>query len=648
MFRHSQPKHRVLSFVFLFVPLFFVASPPHQEHRAATPALAAAPAMQEQRIAELRPAVYSIDLTRSPSRQFAIDTLDAAFVKIHFDYFNLPKGMAIEVSDPKRREIYRYSNRTRDGFTVDASLGQDGIKSFSAMSVTGPSARVRLIGVAQEPWTAAHAVRVTRMLEGYPEDMLGEIGTRSICGVNDKRAVACYAGTDNTAVDRSRPVARLVLARGSNCTAWRVGPSNHLFTNQHCIRTADEALSSEVWFNYQASACGGTTSGTVVKVTGASMLKNNASLDYTLFTVNNFASIASFGYLGLEVRAPVTGEEMFIPQHPGGRLKELAVVSGGARCKITVGTQNNLWARPVDTGYDCDTEGGSSGSPVIVRSSNRAIALHHLGTSCSNGGVQVAAVWPEVSTFFGNVVPGGDTGTPPTNTPPVANFSFATNGLTATFTDSSTDPGGAIAARLWTFGDGSTSTLTNPAKTYAAAGTYSVSLRVTDNGGLTHTVVKSVTVSSSTTNTPPVANFSFATSGLTATFTDGSTDPGGSIAARSWNFGDGSTSTLTNPSKTYAAAGTYSVTLTVTDNGGLTNTISKAVTVSAGGTGTFFQNLTDFAINDNTTIESPITVTGVAGNAPSTLTRGGADHPHLPQRCARGFSGPGRFALQHP
>ncbi len=81
-------------------------------------------------------------------------------------------------------------------------------------------------------------------------------------------------------------------------------------------------------------------------------------------------------------------------------------------------------------------------------------------------------------------------------------------------------------------------------------------------------------------NQPPVANFSFATSGLTATFTDSSTDSDGTIASRSWNFGDSSTSTSTNPSHTYAAAGTYTVTETVTDNGGATNSTSKSVTVS--------------------------------------------------------------------
>ncbi|AND69423.1 hypothetical protein ATSB10_19690 [Dyella thiooxydans] len=87
------------------------------------------------------------------------------------------------------------------------------------------------------------------------------------------------------------------------------------------------------------------------------------------------------------------------------------------------------------------------------------------------------------------------------------------------------------------------------------------------------------------TNNPPVANFSDSINGLTVAFTDSSTDSDGTIASRSWNFGDGSTSTATNPSHTYAAAGTYSVALTVTDNGGATNTRTQSVTVSGSGGG---------------------------------------------------------------
>lgn len=84
-------------------------------------------------------------------------------------------------------------------------------------------------------------------------------------------------------------------------------------------------------------------------------------------------------------------------------------------------------------------------------------------------------------------------------------------------------------------------------------------------------------------NVAPTAAFDVAVSGLTVALTDRSTDADGTITARSWNFGDSTTSTATNPSHTYAAAGTYTITLTVTDNKGATASTNRTVTVSSGG-----------------------------------------------------------------
>ena len=85
------------------------------------------------------------------------------------------------------------------------------------------------------------------------------------------------------------------------------------------------------------------------------------------------------------------------------------------------------------------------------------------------------------------------------------------------------------------------------------------------------------------TNAAPVASFTSSVSGQTATFTDTSTDSDGTIASRSWRFGDGTTGTGSPVSRAYATAGTYTVTLTVTDNGGATASTSRSVTVGSSG-----------------------------------------------------------------
>src|SRR5436190_5694218 len=82
-------------------------------------------------------------------------------------------------------------------------------------------------------------------------------------------------------------------------------------------------------------------------------------------------------------------------------------------------------------------------------------------------------------------------------------------------------------------------------------------------------------------NQPPTAAFTASCPTLTCSFTDQSSDPDGTIATWHWDFGDGTTgSTAQNPSHTYSAAGSYTVTLTVKDNQRAPNTVTHSVAPS--------------------------------------------------------------------
>jgi len=136
----------------------------------------------------------------------------------------------------------------------------------------------------------------------------------------------------------------------------------------------------------------------------------------------------------------------------------------------------------------------------------------------------------------------------------------------------------------------------------------------------------------------PVANFTDTVDGLTVSFTDGSTDADGTIASRSWDFGDGSNSTDTNPSHAYAAAGSYSVSLTVTDNDGKTNTKSASVTVSDGNDG----GGDDGSV---TTLTANSTLTGQSGAAGSSAVYSVVVPAGAKNLSLRSFGGSGNVSM---
>lgn len=183
----------------------------------------------------------------------------------------------------------------------------------------------------------------------------------------------------------------------------------------------------------------------------------------------------------------------------------------------------------------------------------------------------------------------------PANVSPTADFVSSCTGLACSFTGLGSDGDGAVVGFQWSFGDGAEAATQNATHGYASAGSYAVELTVTDDSGTTGRLSRQVTV----TGSPP--------GGLTAglagscvvtgrfgrlvfvdcTFIDQSTAPvGATVTAWAWDLGFGKTSTEPNPPVQHYAISWHpgvrvSVSLTVTDNTGLTDGVTSSIPVTA-------------------------------------------------------------------
>jgi PKD repeat protein len=183
---------------------------------------------------------------------------------------------------------------------------------------------------------------------------------------------------------------------------------------------------------------------------------------------------------------------------------------------------------------------------------------------CKDSAIQTLTVYPQPIAAFS------------TNNNPqcLNNNSFS-------FSNTSTVSSGSITSYSWSFGDGGTSSAKDPTYSYTAAGIYQVKLVITTNNGCKDSITQSISINPK----PTVTNFAINTasqclSGNNFLFTSNATVAGGTVSY-AWSFGDGGTSTLQNPSYSYATAGTYQVKLAVTTNNGCKDSVAQNITVYA-------------------------------------------------------------------
>jgi len=169
---------------------------------------------------------------------------------------------------------------------------------------------------------------------------------------------------------------------------------------------------------------------------------------------------------------------------------------------------------------------------------------------------------------------------------PIINFSYTPLNASANESimfnaSNSYDPDGFIVSYQWDFGDGTNASNSTVNHSYSESGIYLVTLTIIDNENQSSTATSFLYV-----NQPPKSNFTysplFPSTNDTIQFYDNSYDLDGTIVNWTWDFDDGNTSYLQNLTHHYTIPGNYSVNLTVTDDDGANDSVSKSITVIDG------------------------------------------------------------------
>lgn len=201
--------------------------------------------------------------------------------------------------------------------------------------------------------------------------------------------------------------------------------------------------------------------------------------------------------------------------------------------------------------------------------------------------------------------------------------------LAVNFSDMSVPGSGTITSWLWDFGDGTTSTLQSPSHVYNDDRNFSVTLQVRNSNGCVSTLTKTSLIQITTGVLAQFTNDNPQTCRAPVTINFQNQSTGTGTVNYNWDFGDGNTSNLINPSHTYSANGTYTIRLIV-NNGTCADTIVKENAVTVGSVEASFTspsvicqaNTVEFT---NTSAPAPATVTWYFGDGNTSTDLNGSN-----------------------
>lgn len=328
----------------------------------------------------------NVDVLTAPlsgnSRSWRIEVPEVKELAATLDNVVLPTGSWLEVSDAagKQQSIYN------DKAFYDGSKPQ-----IITSPIDGGVMIIKLFTTGNRSSSGHLVINQYRYIKG---------STRAVIGDNQMKQAACYQDINPLFYSKSHAV-----VKANNGSGWNVAGGPYVITNHHVAGDAG-SKSHSLTYNYESPGCSRTdaTNTLQIRTERVVIAGSGDTDDWAVYKVDPLAYEEAgikqiFGTLAINADTPknelIKNLPLYIAQHPWGDYKRISSLDDdGGACKTISGNASETLA------YTCDTAGGSSGSPVLLQSDSRVVALHYAGTSSKNIGVIGPYLYNKVKTLL--------------------------------------------------------------------------------------------------------------------------------------------------------------------------------------------------------------------------------------------------------
>lgn len=331
----------------------------------------------------------NIDLLSQPlvgdTRSVQVSSPDSKPISVTLNNVVLPQGSWLEVTDPSG-ELYDIYNDISlydgSGAQITTDMAPGGVLIISLVS----------------PDTSKNTGNVVIGQYNYLE----ESQSRAIQGKSQIYPVACFKETQPEFFARSHAVSH-ITSKGYG-TGWNISGGPYVVTNVHVAGGVGNKIHT-LKYNYEKPNCDDTGSETSLKIKSERVVlaggtSQGRDKDYAIYKVDQLAYEEAgirqiFGTLTLQPERAAQNTPVYIPQHPNGKPKRMADTrDDGKACNLRADKISNIET------YNCDTQSGSSGSPVLNQNNNQVVALHFGSYSSYNGGISAPYLYSKIKSLL--------------------------------------------------------------------------------------------------------------------------------------------------------------------------------------------------------------------------------------------------------